>query len=82
MDKCAVMTAHHLLQEDRALHKCMYCGKPLDLSSWRSSFSQRRHYKVTECSCGKSHHVTIDINSSGHDTWIKQRFKDLEDKLK
>jgi len=75
------VTAHHLISEEKALIKCIYCGSSLKEDDWKSSFSFRRHYKENKCKCGKLHHVKIDIQSDGHDTWIKKRFKSIEDML-
>jgi hypothetical protein len=68
-----------LISEDRALKKCLYCGASIDLSDWKTYFHARKHYKVIKCKCGRGQHVTVGVNSSGHDNWIKE--KSLEDKV-
>jgi len=78
------MTAHHLVSEDKALHRCMYCGKDFPADNWNSCFDAWKHYKEIECACGKRTHVRVDTDSSGHDNWIMEKIKslNLEEKIK
>jgi hypothetical protein len=69
MDQHTV-TAHHLLKEEGILETCIYCGRGLDASSWKTSLHLRKHYKVTKCECGKEQKITVPYPSSGHDDWV------------
>lgn len=67
---------HHLISEDEVLHKCVYCGKGLDTTNWKSDFHVRKHYKTVKCECGKENQMTIRFQGSGHDTWLAKRLKE------
>ena len=41
------------------MYECMYCGVDLNEKEWISEFSGSKHYKVTECTCGKIHYLTF-----------------------
>jgi len=78
---CSDMTAHHLLCEETAILKCLYCGNDLNQNSWKSRFSIKRHYKELKCACGKLSWVHVNIQGSGHDTFMKKKVNTLEQKI-
>jgi hypothetical protein len=68
---------HHLISEDEVLHKCVYCGKGLDTTNWKSDFHVRKHYKTVKCECGKDNQMTIRFfEGSGHDSWLAKKLKE------
>jgi len=71
-----------LIKEEQAIKQCLYCGAELDITKWKSRFHIRKHYKEHRCECGRQQLITVDIESSGHDSWIIKKVADLEEKVR
>lgn len=83
---------HHLLNERELKTFCIYCKSEVPVISWKSEWHFEAHYKTVLCKCGKSLHMKVNFEGSGHDSWNGKKFtpkilgknsgKSIEDKIR
>ena len=66
------ITSHHLFREKDFIKKCAYCKADIKDNEWESRFYDNRHYKTTNCNCGKKITIFVNFHGSGHDIWLKK----------
>ena len=70
---------HNVVNDSDQRFNCIYCGKNLVDSKWKSDFCEDKHYKLTICECGKEARMKVEFFGSGHDNWEKE--STIEDKI-
>ena len=65
---------HHLVSEVDLKSFCIYCRQEILADRWKSEWHSETHYKTAQCSCGRTLHIKVGFDGSGHDSWNGIKF--------
>ena len=65
MDTREPVMIDHLAREEQQREQCMYCGRSLKESKWRSEHHREVLYTISYCECGKKVFVRMPFQGSG-----------------